>query len=98
MASLRNGLSRVSRSPLIDPMLALLLAGLGVGSALVGGDWPEPHWFCAVLVAVSAAFLVVRRRLPTASFVGVVAALAAISATVGDYEAGSALLIVLLAS
>lgn len=98
MASLRNGLSGVSRSPLIDPMLALLLAGFGVGSALVGGDWPEPHWFCALMVAVSAAFLVVRRRLPTTSFVGAVAALAAISATVGDYEAGSSLLIVLLAS
>lgn len=79
-------------------MLALLLAGYGVGSALIGGDWPEPHWFCAMLVAVSAGFLAVRRQLPTTSFVGAIGALGAISLTVGDYEAGSSLLIVLLAS
>src|SRR4051794_38214790 len=98
MASFRGGITGASRSPLVDPMLALLLAGYGVGSALVGGEWPEPHWFCALLVGVSAAFLAARRRLPTVSFVGALGALAAISVTVGDYEAGSSLLIVLLAA
>jgi signal transduction histidine kinase len=97
MASFRGGITRAARSPLVDPMLALLLGSYGVGAALVGGEWPEPHWFCAVLLAVSAAFLAVRRRLPAVSFAGAVGSLAVISLTVGDYEAGSALLIVLLA-
>jgi hypothetical protein len=45
------------------------------------------------LVTLSAAFLSVRHRFPTVSFVGAVGALATISATVGDYQAGSGLLI-----
>ena len=98
MGSFRSGVARAYRSPLFDPVLALLLGGYGVAAALTGGEWPEPHWVAAVLVAVSAACLSVRRRFPTASFVGAVGALATISATVGDYQAGSSLLIVLLAS
>jgi signal transduction histidine kinase len=98
MASFRRGISRASRSRLVDPTLALMLGSYGVAAALIGGEWPQPHWFCAVLVAASAAFLGVRRRLPTASYVGALGALALISLTVGDYEAGSSLLIVLLAS
>lgn len=98
MASLRSGVARAYGSCVFDPVLAMVLGGYGVAAALIGGEWPEPHWVCALLVAVSAAFLSVRRRFPTASFVGAVGALATISATVGDYEAGSGLLIVLLAS
>src|SRR3954452_552806 len=98
MASFRSGATRAYRSPLFDPVLALLLGGYGVAAALTSGEWPEPHWFSAVLVGVSGAFLAVRRRFPTASFVGAVGALAMISVTVGDYQAGSGLLIAVLAS
>jgi signal transduction histidine kinase len=98
MASLRSGIARAYRSPLFDPVLALLLGAYGAASALIGGEWPQPHWVCAVLVFVSAACLSVRRRFPTVSFVGAIGALGTISVTVGDYQAGSSLLIALLAS
>jgi signal transduction histidine kinase len=89
---------RVTRSPLTDAVLALVLAGYAALDALRTTDWPEPHRVSAALAAVSAAFLAVRRVRPLTSLTGALGALATVYLALGHYEAGVAVIIGLVAT
>jgi signal transduction histidine kinase len=83
---------------LLDVGLAAVLATLGALDALHGGDWPQPHAASAALAAFSGICLAWRRRRPLLSYAGVVTGLVVANVALGHYEAGSALLIVLVAA
>jgi signal transduction histidine kinase len=88
----------VDRFMLIDVALAVLFGGLGVADALGGHTYPGPPAPTAVLVAISALALVWRRRRPLVAFTVCFGAQTVMGFAFGHFDAGSSLLIGLLAT
>lgn len=79
----------------------VLAAVLGCYAALDASrttDFPLPRDASAALVAVSAAFLALRRLRPLIGLTGALGGLAAIYVALGHYEAGASVLIALVAT
>jgi signal transduction histidine kinase len=77
--------------------MAVLLGGLAFADALTSTDFPQPGWPTAVLMGGAGATLVLRRARPTVGFVGAMSLMTAAAALFGPYQAGSGLLIGLVA-
>jgi signal transduction histidine kinase len=84
---------RALRSPLLDALLAIALAGYAAAEAMSQPDWPEPRPVSAALAALAGLFLAVRRSRPLTSLTGALGVLAMIGVALGHYEAGAGLLI-----
>jgi signal transduction histidine kinase len=97
-ATVQHAVRRVGRSPALDVVLAAALGCYAALDALRTTDFPQPHSVSAALVAVSAAFLVLRRGRPLTGLAGALGGLAAVYLAVGHYEAGAAVLIALIAT
>jgi signal transduction histidine kinase len=95
---LTRAVRRAARSPALDVVLAAALGTFAVLDALRTTDFPPPHGASAALVAVSAAFLAVRRARPLTSLTGSLGGLAVIYLALGHYEAGASVLIALVAA
>jgi hypothetical protein len=95
---LTGAVRRLARSPVLDVVLAVVLGCYAALDALRTADFPQPHGVSAALVAVSAAFLALRRVRPLTSLTGALGGLAAVYLAVGHYEAGAAALIGLIAT
>ncbi len=89
---------RAARSPALDLVLAAVLGCYAALDALRTADFPHPHGVSAALVAVSAAFLALRRVRPLTALTGALGGLAAVYLALGHYEAGAAVLIVVIAT
>ena len=89
---------RAARSPALDVVLAAVLGCYAALDALRTADFPHPHSVSAALVAVSAAFLALRRVRPLTALTGALGGLAAVYLALGHYEAGAAVLIVVIAT
>jgi signal transduction histidine kinase len=89
---------RAARSPALDLVLAVVLGCYAALDALRTTDFPQPHGVSAALVAVSAAFLVLRRVRPLTALTGALGGLAAVYLALGHYEAGAAVLIGVIAT
>jgi len=89
---------RAARSPVLDVVLAAVLGCYAALDALRTADFPQPHGVSAALVAVSAAFLALRRVRPLTALTGALGGLAVIYLALGHYEAGAAVLIGVIAT
>jgi signal transduction histidine kinase len=89
---------RLLGSPLLDVVLALALALYAGLDAVRTTEWPEPHWASAALAVTSAAFLALRRVRPLVAFAGALGALSVAYVALGHFEAGSSVLIALVAA
>jgi signal transduction histidine kinase len=89
---------RASRTIWFDIALGVTLGGYGALAALFGGEWPPPRPLSATLVGVAGVALVMRRRAPLPAYAAAILPMAAISMTIGDYQAGSALFITVVAA
>lgn len=97
-AVLRSIRRRQTLGVLLDLGVAVVLGGYAAATALRGGDWPEPHEISAALAALAGVALAWRRRRPLLAYTATMGALATVYLTLGHYEAGSAVLIALVAS
>ena len=95
---LTRAVRRVARSPALDVVLVVVLGGFAALDALRTTDFPLPHGVSAALAATSAAFLALRRVRPLTSLTGALGGLAAIYLASGHYEAGTSVLIALVAA
>ena len=95
---LTGAVRRAARSPVLDVVLAVVLGCYAALDALRTADFPHPHGVSAALVAVSAAFLALRRVRPLTALTGALGGLAAVYLALGHYEAGAAVLIVVIAT
>jgi signal transduction histidine kinase len=95
---LTTAVRRAARSPALDVALAAVLGCYAALDALRTTDFPQPHGVSAALVAVSAAFLALRRVRPLTSLTGALGGLAAVYLALGHYEAGAAVLVAVIAT
>jgi signal transduction histidine kinase len=86
------------RSRALDVGIAVGLGAYAGLDALQTTDWPAPRPVSAVLAVTAAASLALRRSHPLAALVGSMGALSAVSVFLGHYEAGSSVLIALVAT
>ena len=81
-----------------DLFIAGSLSVWAAFDALTSGDWPEPHAVSAAFAGAAAAVLAVRRSHPLLAAGAAVGCLAAVHVLLGTYQAGSALVISLVAA
>ena len=81
-----------------DAAVAAALTLYGIGAALHGSEYVESGPATALLVGVAGAAQALRRHRPTVAFVASAAALATLAVLVAPFQAGSSLLIVLVAT
>src|SRR4029450_9488140 len=98
MRALRKGRHLPYRSSAFDVVVAVALAVVGILDVLRSGDWPQPYVASAALVAFSALCLAWRRRRPLLAYAGTMGALTVIAVGLGHYEAGSSIIIALIAT
>jgi signal transduction histidine kinase len=86
------------RVQVVDVIVAVGFAGLAVAEALAGHLWPGPKGLAATAAGVSGLALAWRRSYPLGSFTVALAAQVILSLAYGHYEAGTSLLIGILAA
>ena len=80
-----------------DVVLALGLTAFVASDALGGGGWPEPRGVCAVLAGGAGLSLAWRRVHPVGAAVASLGLLSCVAVFVGSFQAGSSVLIALVA-
>ncbi len=90
------GLSPRTRG-LLDVVLALGLGGLAALAGLISDEYPNPGPVTAVLMGAAGFVLVVRRTRPVLSFVASLGLMSIACVLFGTYQAGTSLLIGLVA-
>ena len=86
------------RSRALDVGIAVGLGAYAGLDALQTMDWPAPRPVSAVLAVTAGASLALRRSHPLTALAGSMGALSAVSVLLGHYEAGSSVLIALVAT
>lgn len=86
------------RNWIVDAVVAALLTGYAFAAALTTTEYPNPGIGTALLLGLAGLALVIRRRLPTVSFIACLGAMSAAALIFGSYQAGSALLIGIVAA
>lgn len=81
-----------------DAAVAAVLTLYGIGAALHGGEYAESGPATALLVGVAGAAQALRRQRPTMAFAASALSLATLAVLVAPFQAGSSLLIVLVAA
>lgn len=89
------GTDRLAR--VADVVLALGLTAFVVFDALGGGGWPEPRGVCAVLAGGAGVSLAWRRIHPVGAAVASLGLMSCVAVFVGPFQAGSSVLIALVA-
>jgi signal transduction histidine kinase len=82
----------------VDIVIAVVLAGYAFASGLTSSDYPEPGWLTAILVGASGLALALRRTRPVIGYTLSMGLLTIAALLVGPYQAGSSVLIALVAS
>ncbi len=82
---------------LFDAALAVILAGYGFAAGLTSSEYPNPGPRTAVLVGAAGLALAARRTRPTLALLTTLGLLGLACALDGSYQAGSSLLIALVA-
>jgi signal transduction histidine kinase len=82
---------------LLDVVLALGLGGLAALAGLTSDEYPNPGPVTAVLMGAAGFVLVVRRTRPVLSFVACLGLMSIVCVIFGTYQAGTSLLIGLVA-
>ena len=82
---------------LLDVVLALVLGGLAALAGLTSDEYPNPGPVTAVLMGAAGVVLVVRRTRPVLSFVASLGLMSIACVLFGTYQAGTSLLIGLVA-
>ena len=90
------GLSPRTRG-LLDVVLALGLGGLAALAGLISDEYPNPGPVTAALMGAAGFVLVVRRTYPVLSFVASLGLMSIVCVLFGTYQAGTSLLIGLVA-
>ncbi len=85
------------RRLLIDVVIAAALGGYAFASGLSSTDYPEPGIVTALLVGGSGFALVLRRTRPTLGFILSMGLLTTTALVLGPYQAGSSVLIAIVA-
>jgi signal transduction histidine kinase len=81
-----------------DVAIAVVLGGFAFVDALTSSDYPDPGWVTAILVGGSGLALSLRRIRPTISYALSMGLLTIAALIVGPYQAGSSVLIAVVAS
>lgn len=81
----------------IDVLLGVGLGGLAALAGLTSDEYPNPGPVTAVLMGAAGLVLVVRRSRPVLAFVGSLGLMSAVCLLYGTYQAGTSLLIGLVA-
>jgi signal transduction histidine kinase len=81
----------------LDAGVAAVLGSFAFADALTSTDFPQPGWPTAVLMGGAGAALVLRRARPTVGFLAAMSPMIAAALLFGPYQAGSSLLIGLVA-
>jgi signal transduction histidine kinase len=82
----------------LDAGIAVVLGGFAFADALTSSDYPQPGWPTALLMGGAGAALVLRRAHPTIGYVGAMSLMTLAAALFGTYQAGSSILIALVAA
>jgi signal transduction histidine kinase len=97
--SLRTRLTPGPRVRLVlDVLLAMALGGFAFAAAMTSSDYPQPGWPTAVLMGGAGLALALRRVRPTLGFLLVMGLMTACALAFGPYQAGTSLLIGLVAA
>jgi signal transduction histidine kinase len=81
----------------LDVCLAVGLGGLAALAGMTSDEYPNPGLVTATLMGAAGLMLVVRRSRPVVSFVGSMALMSVVCLLFGTYQAGTSLLIGLVA-
>ncbi len=82
----------------LDVVPGVALGGLAGLAGLTSSEYPNPGPVTAILVCAAGLMLVLRRTQPTVAFVGSMGLMTLVSLVFGSYQAGTAVLIGLVAS
>lgn len=82
----------------LDIALAVALGGFALADALTSDAYPQPGWPTALLMGGAGAALALRRFRPTIAFLTSMSLMTAVALLFGTFQAGSSLLIGLVAS
>jgi hypothetical protein len=83
---------------MLDLLLALGLGGLAALAGLTSDEYPDPGPATAALMGAAGLVLVVRRSRPVLSYVACLGLMSLVCVLFGTYQAGTSLLIGLVAS